>query len=95
MPRGRFGADRHVQMFTDEDRQLGAARKHGMTLDEYRATLGAGLKWCFGCQNWHDRDKFGPNRSTNDGLNAACRDYRRTYNRRYAQRRQRQRSTPA
>lgn len=81
---------RYVMQFTDAHRRVDSpARRIGCTPAEFAARKAAGEKWCFGCRDWHDRGEFGPNRSTADGLNTACRDYRRVYNRRYARRKAR------
>lgn len=55
-----------------------AARRTGLSVDEYTANVMRGLKWCIGCKAWHDRREFGADRSRYDGLAAKCRSARNT-----------------
>ena len=55
-----------------------AAKKAGITIEEYQARHEAGEKWCSGCRAWHSHDAFGKDRSRWDGLAAYCRDSRNT-----------------
>ena len=57
------------------------AARNGCTVEERRELQAAGQKWCAGCKNWHDRDEFGPNVSSPDGLAHQCAEWRRRYNR--------------
>lgn len=70
--------------FTDEERRRGKATRVRVSLAEYDAQIAAGKKWCWKCQQWHDRAAFGPNRSTSDGLQAMCRTSKRAYMRDWA-----------
>lgn len=54
-----------------------AAARLGISPDEYEARLAAGEKWCWGCADWHQRERFGLNSNTGDGLQSRCRDSRR------------------
>lgn len=54
----------------------GAAARIGITVEEYRAHVAAGRKWCTGCKEWHASTAFRPDRSRTDGLTAGCRQYR-------------------
>lgn len=53
-----------------------AARRTGLTVEEYRTKLAAGLKWCRSCAAWQNRGTFGPDASRGDGLASACRSSR-------------------
>lgn len=50
-----------------------AARRLGLTEQDYRARLAAGEKWCGGCRDWHPRDQYATDRSRGDGLKSRCR----------------------
>ncbi|MFE4658109.1 hypothetical protein ACFRFJ_15665 [Streptomyces hydrogenans] len=50
-----------------------AARRLGVSDDEYVARFERGEKWCGGCRTWHDRSHFGPDRGRGDGLQPRCR----------------------
>lgn len=49
-----------------------SAKKAGLTLDEYKATLESGLKRCTRCKAWKPLSDFGNDRSRSDGLDASC-----------------------
>lgn len=49
-----------------------AARRVGVTLDEYAGRIAAGEKWCHAHKEWHPRSEFGRDRSRSDGLDARC-----------------------
>ena len=49
-----------------------AASKIGVTLEDYRAKLAAGLKWCTGCKTWHNAEAFGVDLSRGDQRSAKC-----------------------
>jgi len=59
-----------------DGRRLGAiktaAKKAGVSLDEYIAKVAAGLKYCWPCNSWHDKSVFNIDRSRGDGLAAIC-----------------------
>lgn len=60
--------------------QIGArnalANKIGITLEAVLSKERLGLKWCYGCQAWHERGVFGLDSTRYDGLVPACKDYR-------------------
>ena len=47
-----------------------AAKKAGLTIDEYSAMRAAGLKKCTGCKQWHDVATFNVDATRTDGLSA-------------------------
>jgi hypothetical protein len=49
-----------------------AAIRCGVTVDDYRRAVEAGLKWCRGCADFVEREKFGGDRSRGDGLSSTC-----------------------
>lgn len=49
-----------------------AAGRVGLSLDEYRAKVADGQKWCTSCKAWHVVSTFGVDLSRGDGLAAAC-----------------------
>lgn len=53
-----------------------AARKIGITVDDYLANLEAGLKWCCKSRHWAPRDNFQPSISYSDGRSPICDDCR-------------------
>lgn len=64
-------------MGSREGAERTAARKVGVSLDEYQERRAAGLKWCFRCRSWKLREQFAIDRSRTDGLTAQCFDCRR------------------
>lgn len=56
--------------------RLGAARKLGLSLDQYLAHEASGEKWCTACKGWHPRNAFRSDRSRRDGLSATCSEAR-------------------
>lgn len=52
---------------------LTAARRVGVSLEEYQRHVVAGEKWCIGHKAWHPRSAFQVDRSRGDGLKARCR----------------------
>lgn len=61
-----------------------AAARIGVTVAEYQKHLNASEKWCTGCKDWHDLNRFQADKSRSDGRTAQCgdarkREYRRTY----------------
>lgn len=54
-----------------------AAKRLGLTLQEYEARCAAGLKWCTGCKSWKPAGNFGIDRSRGAGRAARCTDCRR------------------
>jgi hypothetical protein len=50
----------------------GAAKRIGVTLDDYIDAIDAGRKWCFACSQWCDRCRFCIDRTRWDGLGAKC-----------------------
>lgn len=55
-----------------------AARRIGITAEDYRAHLEASEKWCTACKTWHARSAFPRDSSRTDGLHACCRESRHT-----------------
>ena len=52
-----------------------AARRIGVSVEEYAAKRKAGLKWCAGCREWHPgtREYFGQkSKRPGDGLRTHC-----------------------
>lgn len=49
-----------------------AAKKLGITKEEYCAKIAAGLKWCTMCKTWHELQAFGKNRRAPDNLTPSC-----------------------
>ena len=49
-----------------------AAKRTGLSFDEYQAKLAEGLKWCTAHRDWHLRSAFPIDRSRGDGLKAKC-----------------------
>lgn len=55
-----------------------AAKRIGVTVEEYRARVAGGEKWCHRGAHWVRREGFTVDRSRSDGLSAVCRGCRRT-----------------
>lgn len=53
-----------------------AAKRIGVSVDEYESRTAAGEKWCTGCKAWHPVQMFGPNSTNRDGLQKTCRTWR-------------------
>ena len=51
-----------------------AAKKAGITVEEYLQQVRAGLKKCTCCKKWKPTDFFAKDRSRYDGLKSKCRD---------------------
>lgn len=49
-----------------------AARRLGVSLDEYKHMQTAGYKWCTQCKKWHPLQEFGLDRSRGDGRSSKC-----------------------
>lgn len=49
-----------------------AAKKIGISFDEYKRQLARLQKWCYLCSEWHHISKFGVDNSRYDGLASAC-----------------------
>lgn len=49
-----------------------AAKRIGVSLEEYRSRVVLGQKWCTGCRAWHSRSVFPRDRSRGDGLRSKC-----------------------
>ena len=50
-----------------------AAKRIGVSLDEYLSRVALGQKWCTTCKEWDSRFIFAPDSSRGDGLAAGCR----------------------
>lgn len=53
-----------------------AAKRLGLTLEEYLAKIDQGLKWCTSCKEWLPINSFSIDNSRGDGRTAACRTCR-------------------
>lgn len=60
-------------MGSAEGARATAARRIGLSLDEYDARIASGEKWCGRCRVWHPVSAFGRDRSRADGMASACR----------------------
>ena len=49
-----------------------AAKRIGISFEEYTAHLCAGEKWCTGCKAWYSRDSFSLDRTRGDGKASMC-----------------------
>lgn len=49
-----------------------AAKRAGVSLDEYRRRRASNQKWCIRCRDWHSLDMFKRDASRSDGLDAKC-----------------------
>src|SRR3954468_14302659 len=49
-----------------------AARRVGLSIDDYRSRVSAHEKYCTGCKAWHPRIDFSADKSRSDGLSATC-----------------------
>lgn len=49
-----------------------AAKKIGITLEEYIANIEIGLKWCTKCKQWKNIKYFVKDKSRYDGLKSTC-----------------------
>lgn len=57
---------------TQDGARKGAARRMGISVEEYEAHLLAGRKHCTICKAWHQLEAFGADASRSDGLAASC-----------------------
>jgi hypothetical protein len=55
-----------------------AAKRAGVSLEEYRSRRANGEKWCFACRSWHAVGMFGRDASRRDGLESKCLQARAT-----------------
>lgn len=62
---------------TTESGLMAACKKIGISKEEYLKNRVLGLKWCYGCRLWHNKDFFSKDVSRFDGLTATCIDYRK------------------
>ena len=51
-----------------------AAKRIGVTEDEYRKRRSMGQKWCTYCKKWRDKNQFPSDSSRGDALAKNCRD---------------------
>jgi len=49
-----------------------AAKRIGISLDEYKLNLSQGLKWCSKCKSWQPREWFNKDHTRGDGLSTRC-----------------------
>lgn len=57
---------------TPKGARLLAARRQGITLEEYVRREASGLKWCSRCRAWEPLSAFGKDASRCDGMAASC-----------------------
>jgi hypothetical protein len=57
-----------------------AAKKAGLSIEEYLDKVESGFKRCTCCKTWKLLDSFGTDRTRNDGKGATCFDCRRVKN---------------
>lgn len=60
---------------TREGAQKIAAKKVGMSLEEYKDKIKSGYLWCTGCKCWHYKNEFNNDKSRSSGKAQSCRDY--------------------
>ncbi len=53
-----------------------AAKRIGISFDEYQRRIAQGEKWCHGCKAWHPISEFLKDSTRGDGLSAICQEYR-------------------
>lgn len=53
-----------------------AAKRIGVTIEEYQQQIEQGLKWCHSCRQWVERNGFHVDNSRGDGLAAICKTCR-------------------
>jgi hypothetical protein len=63
-PRGTMNRERAAKI---------AARRLGITVEEYTERRGSGQKWCYACRVWHPYSNFNRNKCASDGLANVCR----------------------
>lgn len=51
-----------------------AAKRIGITVEEYTDKVANGLKWCHKCKSWEPTARFNTDKSRWDGLTAKCQD---------------------
>lgn len=66
------------------------ATRLGISLEEYTEKRNAGLRWCFGHQDWEPWTLFGPHSRQGDGLDTRCLESARAYAREYQRRKRAQ-----
>lgn len=73
--------DAKAKTHTQETRIKMGARRLGIPVEEYRANVERGLKWCSSplCRKWQPVGEFGPHLLK--GLNTICEESMRTYSR--------------
>jgi hypothetical protein len=54
-----------------------AAKRVGVSFDEYTRREAAGLKYCTACKDWHPLADFGVDASRHGGYAAACKKARK------------------
>jgi len=59
-----------------------AARRLGITVEEYQGNIKAGFKWCSTCRNFLYRDSFNNDGGTIDGKDKKCKSCSRAKDRR-------------
>ena len=54
-----------------------AARRTGLSVEDYQTRVSNGEKWCTGCKDWHPRSAFTLDNSRSDGLTPTCVTFRK------------------
>lgn len=54
-----------------------AAKRIGLSIEEYQENIDNGLKYCYACQSWNKKSKHGVDYSRGDGLTATCKPCRK------------------
>lgn len=49
-----------------------AAKRTGLTLEQWIAKRAAGQRWCFRCRGWQPSERFSRDRSRRGGLTSSC-----------------------
>lgn len=66
-------------MGSAEGAEKTAARRIGLLVDDYRAKIVDGLKWCTLCRVWHEKSNFAVDSTRAGGLSPKCRDSKNTF----------------
>ena len=59
----------------------GAAKRRGMSVEDYIDKLEEGEKWCTGCKAWHQYTEFKEDVTRSDGLSTVCASFNNARNR--------------
>ena len=56
--------------------QKAAAKRIGISIEEYLARIAKGFKWCYRCKLWKQKSEFPSDKSRGDNLASTCADCR-------------------